>query len=88
LIFFGVEGEEFFPEEFGYFDLANLLGSFRHLNCDFFRFRHHVVEELDDEEERGEECFSGVFGEAVDRLAVESFPDGSPDKLDVFDDVH
>ncbi len=88
MVFFSVEGKELFPEEFGYFDLANLLGSFRHLNCDFFRFCHHIVEKLDNEEERGEKGFGGIFGEAVDRLAVKSFPDRGPKKLDVFDDVH
>ena len=88
MIFFCVECKELLPEEFGYFDFAYLLGGLGHLNCDLFGFGHHVVNELDDEEERGEEGFCGILGEAVHRLAVEFASDRGPQELDVFNDVH
>lgn len=88
MILFGIEGEKLFPEEFGYFDLTYFLCGLRHLNGDLFGFGHHVVKELDDEKEGAEECLGGVFGEAVDRLAVYSFADWCPQELYVFNDVH
>ena len=88
MVFFCIECEKLFSEEFGYFDFTNLFSGLGHLNGYFLRFGHHVVNKLDDEKEGSEEGLGGIFGEAVDRFSVDSFPDRGPEKLNVFDNFH